>query len=273
VNAVERITAAARASGETLTQALRHHLLIGLAVRLARVSEDAFVLRGGLATRAWIAGKARRATKDLDCVGDFPFDLDDTVRRFRPALDVDLGDGVRFDPARFTARGIWLETAFPGVRMSVTSGVTALDQELTVDIGFADPLVPPTTSLVLADARVRAVRPETQAAWKLHGLAEMQTSWRPKDLADLWLITRHVPLVEDDLVPAIDAAFSSRGFTRAQAAATLADPLWATKTARLRWEPYRATLPDLAQAVADVRAHFAPAIARLMTQAEAEPWP
>ncbi|MBX3155850.1 MAG: nucleotidyl transferase AbiEii/AbiGii toxin family protein [Deltaproteobacteria bacterium] len=269
MNAVERITADARARGETLAQALRHHLLTGLAVRVATVAGDAFVLRGGLATRAWIEGRARRPTKDLDCVGDFPFDVEDTARRFRPALEVGadvVDDGVRFDPARFAARGIWLDSAFPGVRITVTAGVNAVDQELTVDVGFHDPLVPPATTLVLGGTAVRAVRPETQVAWKLHGLAEMTASWRPKDLADLWLITRHVALVEDDLVPAIDAAFASRGFTREQARRTLAEPMWATKTARLRWEPYRTTLPELAQVVAEVRAHLDPALARLMKE-------
>jgi hypothetical protein len=107
---------------------------------------------------------------------------------------------------------------------------------------------------------VRACRPETQVGWKLHGLAERGASFRPKDLADLQLILRHVPMVTDDLPPAIVAAFESRGYTIADALAVLDAPHWATKTARLRWEPYRSSL---AEAVADVRDRLAPTFATL----------
>ena len=51
------------------------------------------------------------------------------------------------------------------------------DQAVTVDVGFRDPLVPAAVWLDYpalppgSPFRVRAVRPETMAAWKLHGLA------------------------------------------------------------------------------------------------------
>jgi hypothetical protein len=237
---------------------MRQHLMLGIVRRLSRVS-DAFVLRGGLLTALWIAPRSR-PTRDLDFVGDFPFDLADTQRRFAPALALDLGDEVQIDLASLRASPMWLESEFPGARLLFRLGLRAIDQELSIDVGFNDPLVPATVERVIEGDRVRVVRPETQLAWKLHALAEMTTSWRPKDLADANLILTHVPLVDDDLVPAITAAFQSRGFSRASATELFDATHWPTKTSRLRWDKYT---PPLAEAVAAVRTRLAPVFDRL----------
>jgi hypothetical protein len=270
VNALlDRLQAEADRRGETLTQAARHHLLEGVLRRVGRLPDGGgFVLRGGLLTRAWVAPRPR-PTRDLDFVGDFPFGVDETVRRFAPVLGDELGDGVHLDAGRFAARGIWLDTSFPGVRLSLGLGLGAADQELSVDVGFGDPLVPDAQWLdypaLLPEfpARVRACRPETQVAWKLHALAEMGAGWRPKDLADLWLITGRVPLRAPDLPPAVTAAFVSRGYPATDAVEVLHRDYWESKTARVRWASSRGSLPGLAEALAGVRAALAPALAAL----------
>jgi hypothetical protein len=265
-----QLRAAAAARGEPLAEAVRHHLILGVIARIAAAPEGAgFVLRGGALTRAWVA-PLRRPARDLDYVGDFPFSVEDTARRLAPALAAehpgDVPDGVQIDAARAATRGIWLDTLFPGVRVELAIGLHRADQRLSIDIGFGDPLVPPA-GLVRLDADViasvvaRAVRPETQLAWKLHGLAEMGGSWRPKDLADLWAIATRVPLDDDALGPAITAAFESRGMAAAQAAAVLHGPHWATMTARVRWAARpRDGVPDLAQTLAHVRERLAPVL-------------
>src|SRR5438045_2925871 len=113
---IARIKAAAAARGEPLAEAVRHHLILGAIARIGRAPEGAsFVLRGGVLTRAWIA-PLRRPARDLDYVGDFPFDVADTARRLAPALALELPDGVRLDAARAGVRGIWLDAAVPGLR-------------------------------------------------------------------------------------------------------------------------------------------------------------
>jgi hypothetical protein len=216
-------------------------------------------------TRAWVA-PLRRPARDLDYVGDFPFDVEDTARRLLPALAMELPDGVQLDAARAAVRGIWLDTAFPGVRVDLAIGLGRPDQRLSIDIGFGDPLVPPATIIALASVldggvTARAVRPETQLAWKLHGLAGMGASWRPKDLADLWAIATRVPLDRAALPPAIAAAFGSRGVPTSAAAEVLYAAHWSTKSARLKWAAQpRDGVPDLAQTLADVRARLAPVL-------------
>ncbi|MFT3696156.1 MAG: hypothetical protein QM831_23660 [Kofleriaceae bacterium] len=102
------------------------------------------------------------------------------------------------------------------------------------------------------------VRPELQIAWKLHALAEMGVTWRPKDIADLDLIIQHVPLVDDDLREAIRIAFESRHFTVQQAVDVLRAEHWPTKTSRLRWGK-----PDLADTLARIRARLDPVLTAL----------
>ncbi|HSK04143.1 MAG TPA: nucleotidyl transferase AbiEii/AbiGii toxin family protein [Kofleriaceae bacterium] len=259
---IARIREAAAVRGESLAEAVRHHLILGVIARIARAPEGAsFVLRGGMLTRAWIA-PLRRPARDLDYVGDFPFDVEDTARRLAPALAMERADGVHIDAARAAVRGIWLDTAFPGVRVDLAIGLGRADQRLSIDVGFRDPLVPPAAWIDLDDGTsVPAVRPETQLAWKLHGLAEMGASWRPKDLADLWAIATRVPLDPAALPPAIEAAFVSRGFPISAATSALTAPHWETKTARLRWAAQpRDGVPDLAQTLADVRARLSPVL-------------
>ena len=236
---------------------MRQHVMLGLVRRLSRVS-DAFVLRGGLLTALWIAPKSR-PTRDLDFVGDFAFDVEGTRRRFIPALAVELGDDVVFG-TELRASPMWLDSGFPGVKLALRTGLGVADHELTVDVGFNDPLVPATVTCAIEGDVVRCVRPETQLAWKLHALAEMTTSWRPKDLADSYVIAHGVPLVDDDLVPAVAAAFQSRGFSRASAVDLFAAEHWPTKTSRLRWDKHT---PPLAEAVTAVRTRLDPIFARL----------
>ncbi|HEY0250699.1 MAG TPA: nucleotidyl transferase AbiEii/AbiGii toxin family protein [Kofleriaceae bacterium] len=236
---------------------MRRHITLGVVHRLARTpSRNDFVLRGGLLTAMWLPA-GMRPTRDLDFVGDYAFDVEDTQRRFAPALAVALDDNVVIAP-EFRATGIWLDTEWPGVRLWLRLGYGAIDQELSVDIGFGDPIVPAS---VERDG-IRCVRPETQVGWKLHALAEMTTDWRPKDIADLDLITQHVPLVDEDLALAIRTAFESRHFTVQQAIDVLRADHWPSKTSRLRWGK-----PDLAATLARIRARLDPVLDQLANDA------
>jgi hypothetical protein len=245
----DAILADAERRGESYADAARAYVLAAIAARVARACDD-LVLRGGLLTRAWIPGP--RPARDLDFAADFAFSIDATRDRFARAVAIDLADDVAIDAGSLEAAGIWLDSEFPGVRLRFAAGLEHAGDAVSVDVGFRDPLVPPPTTIRLAGHDVRAVRPETQIAWKLHALAEMQASWRPKDLADLWLITRYTGVEPALVALAIPPAFDSRGYPRSSAR-VLDDPRWATKTARVRWEPYRARTGELAAVLDDVR--------------------
>lgn len=216
--------------------------LFGVLREVAALPEcGGMVLRGGLLTRDWVA-PAPRPARDIDFVGDFPFGVAETRALF-------AGDAA--------AEGIWLDSAFPGVRLTLTRG----GHLVTIDVGFNDPLVPPAEWHELrgpdGPVRLRVVRPETQVSWKLHGLAEMAADWRPKDLADVWLIARAVSLDAGAMPEALRAAFESRGMTLGRAARLFDAPHWGTKGARVRWEACQRDFPELAAVRDDVRARLA----------------
>jgi hypothetical protein len=242
---------------------MRARVIAGVVERVARSSERAsFVLRGGVLTRAWVA-PVPRAARDVDYVGVFDYDVADATARLARALATPVADDVALDLTALRGVPIWAGSPFPGVRATLPAGLDEPAFELSIDVGFRDPLVPPPVDLELAGTTgpvaVRAVRPETQLAWKLHGLAEMRADWRPKDLHDAQLVVAHCALDDDALARAIAAAFSSRGYPRAAATSLLADPRWATKTARTRWDRE----PPLADAIAALRARLDPVLATL----------
>jgi hypothetical protein len=247
----DQLAERSRQTGRPLDETVRHHVLEGVLLRLSRLPNAVdFVLRGSMLTRAWVAPGARVAD-DLDFVGTFPHDVDDTARRFRMALTIaDVEDDVCIDTSSFRVRGIWLNSPFPGVRLSVRIGFGHADQTLQIDVGFNDPLVPAARRmdyplLLGSPASVWMVRPETAVAWKLHGLAEMgPQGWRPKDLYDLHLLTGSVALDTAELIPAIEAAFLSRGYSVTDAEAMFTTPdWWELKSARVKWREYRSSQP------------------------------
>jgi hypothetical protein len=278
----DRLAERSRQMGRPLDETVRHHVLEGVLLRLSRLPNAAdFVLRGSMLTRAWVAAGLRVAD-DLDFVGTFPHDVEDTARRFRPALTIaDIEDEVCIDVSSFRVRGLWLNSAFPGVRMALRIGFGQADQTLQIDVGFNDPLVPAARRmdyplLLGAPASMWAVRSETAVAWKLHGLAEMgPQGWRPKDLYDLYLLAGSVALDTSELIPAIEAAFLSRGYSLVDAVKVFTAPdWWELKSARVKWREYRSRQPaahgadDLPPVVDRVLERLRPALEALKERVE-----
>src|SRR6516162_794028 len=130
-------------SNRILGEETHHRLLEGILLRLARLPDaDRFVLRGGMLMRLWFRPLGRPAA-DLDLVSTFPFGVEETAQRFAALLaDRGVDDGVTFDTERFRIEGIWLNTDFPGVRMFASGEVEGVEDELSVDVTFGEPLVP-----------------------------------------------------------------------------------------------------------------------------------
>jgi hypothetical protein len=146
---------------------------------------------------------------------------------------------------------------------------------LQVDLGKGDELVhAPLPVSIDGGPEVLGVTPETMFAWKTDGLFEFgHGSWRAKDLYDLWLIDRHVPLSQEVLVVAVGAAFEHQGMELSVADRFLFSEAWgASRGSRRRWESFgrrtgiaqsSAGLPVLAETIAHVRARLLPIFAAL----------
>ena len=264
--------------GRPVDETVRQYVLEGVLRRLSRRAQpEDFVLRGGMLTRLW-AEPLARPSQDLDFVGTFPFSVEETARRFLPVVqDAAPDDGLVFSPASFRARGMWLDSEFPGVRLFVRCGLGRPHQTLHIDIGFGDPLVPPAERIAYpgmlshAPFSLWAVRPETAIGWKLHGLAEKgPLLWRPKDLHDLYLLTTRTTYPLPALTEAIRVAFTSRHYSPLDAPAVFTHPTWWTEHAVIdRWQTFRnqsqgqPIATDLTHVVSTVHQHLKPALHQL----------
>jgi hypothetical protein len=263
--------------GRHTIDGVRHRLLEGVLLRMARLPHaESFILRGGMLLRHWFR-PVPRPVADLDLVATFPFDIEETRRRFTPLLaDRGVEDGVTLDAKRFRVEGIWQNTDFPGVRIHAAGKVGRAETEFHVDVTFGEPLDPPPT---IGDypmegcsqtARLRMCRPETIVGRKLHALFHMGLMhWRAKDLNDLRLLTSRVSLDPEALPAAIATSFTSRGDAPGDARTFFAREWWALKRSAARWHEFVMTAHDpavptnLAQVVADVATRLGPTLERL----------
>jgi hypothetical protein len=233
----------ANRTGRPPPELVRHHVLEAV---LRRVGGDTgFALRGSMLTRIWAAPFPRPAA-DLDFAATAPLTVAGVAARLLGPLDADAGDEVRFLPDRCGAEGIWEQSAFPGVRLTLSAEAFGSTHTTTADVGFGDPLVPSVEHveypvLVGPAIPVWAVHPATLIGWKLHGLAEWgPVRWRPKDLLDLWLLTARFELAAEVLGEAIRVAFVSRGYDPTAARCTIDDPTrWGSPVAQARWAAFR----------------------------------
>ncbi len=219
--------------------------------RLACSSQvEAFVLRGGLMMRRW-SGPVPRPVEDLDFLARFPFDAEDTVARLEAVLRADVEeDGYSFGALR--SEVIWAETAFPGVRVHLETRLPGVEGvfELRIDTGFGDPMdpAPAWTGYDVGEgpaARVLACRPETLLAWKMHGLFERgKGRFRPKDLFDVYLLTRYAPLESARPPRGLRLAFDSRGDSLELMERLMAGEFGKSPWSLEKWARYRNSQPE-----------------------------
>jgi hypothetical protein len=268
---LDALLGVANRTGRPVSEVFRQHFLDAVLRRLPAREEPELVLRGSAIVRVWVAPFPRLAG-DLDFLGTYSYSVDETLRQFRLALEIDAGDDVVFDVMRCRARPIWQESAFPGVRLNLVARVLGERHTTTIDVGFGDPLIPAAERVSYpwqcgGAGPVWAAAPATMASWKLHGLAEWgPLQWRPKDLLDLWLLLCRFSFAPATLAEAIRAAFESRGYAVRDARQTLDDPVWESFAAQSRWFHFRqerreAPIPESLSATRDaIRARLLPTL-------------
>jgi Nucleotidyl transferase AbiEii toxin, Type IV TA system len=235
----------------------RRRLLEGFLLRLAAVRDaDAFALRGGMLVHQWLP-EARRSIGDVDLVCALPYCPRDLRHRLHEVLRRDAGDGVVFDADRFR-----LDQMMHGGRRALelfASGrVDGAFAEITVDFTFELDVWPAATRSVLAAERGSAMlwtcAPEMVVATKLGVIAELgQREWRPKDLADIWIVLRRFPPS-----PLIGETFERRLGAAHAGVAILASSWWHEGRAAMRWARQTLVPGELDVVLAEVRDKLAP---------------
>lgn len=250
---------------------IHHRLLEGILLRLARLPDAGpFILRGGMLLRLWFRPLARPAV-DLDLAATFPLGVEETARRFVPLLaDRSVDDGVIFDTERVSVQGIWLNTAFPGVRVRGCGEVDGVEDEFSVDVTFGESLVPQLGDYPMLGspltARLWMCRPETIIGRKVYALLQLGTRhWRPKDLEDLRLLLGRMPLNRAELPEVIARTLLSRGNRPADARSLFRrQSWWSLKMSTARWQDFARQFPgqqtqaNLARVVEEVSGRLGP---------------
>lgn len=243
-------------TNRSLEEILTYHLLESVLRRVSNsIYVDELVLRGGMLTRLWVPAE-RRIAEDVDFLGLYDFDIENTREKFRNILkntnkNTNFVDEVTFDIDSLEVTGIWLETEYPGARVNIDAAFADYQKNIQIDVGFGDPIVPAAQwidypMLTTEKLKLQAATAETMLGWKLHGLVEQGFKrWRPKDLYDLMLFTSYIELDETKVRAAISTAFSSRNTTLEEIYYILSTPEWWDRSKnRGKWKWYIRRKPE-----------------------------
>jgi hypothetical protein len=250
------------------------HRMEGVLRRLGASSHaDQLMLRGSLLTRYFCA-PARRRAQDLDFLALFPFDLARVEAMLAEILGAGADDGCRYELRR--AALMWEDSPFPGVRFDLEATALGEAAPLQVDVSFHDPVVPPPfwldypAVIPVLGARVLVCRRETAISWKTHGLYERGLgTFRPKDLADIALLGRHVEIDRPALEEALVSAFATHDTPLACTDRLAAGRFGRTRWSQHKWQRFLAggAIPgvanDISEVVAEVAALLAPSLVAL----------
>jgi predicted nucleotidyltransferase component of viral defense system len=207
-----RLLSHARSIGADPNSVLARYGLERFLHRLARSSHaDRFVLKGGMLLRVWL-GESSRPTRDADLLGYGDLSVVELQRIFREicvvAVEPDgvayTADSVRVDPIR-------VEDAYGGQRVRLRGLLGKAQLTVQVDVGIGDAVTPEPewldypSLLDLPHPRLRAYRPETTIAEKLHAMVILGM-----DFFDIYELARQREFDGAALASAVRDTFARR---------------------------------------------------------------
>lgn len=231
----------ARRNGRDPAEYITLYALEGFLARLA-ISEHAgeLVLKGGVLMAAFAA---RRPTRDIDFAATgFANNITDVVQRVRSIIEVQLEDGLKFDPNSAVGEPIRDEADYNGVRVKITAQLATARVALHVDVNFGDPIWPAPTEAVLplllgGTLRLRGYPDHMVLAEKIVTAierGEQNTRWR--DFTDIAAIARSRSICGADLREAISTVARYRQVDIEPLRPLIADmPVLAQR----KWETWR----------------------------------
>ena len=190
-----------------------------LLYRLSRSRHaDRFVLKGALLLLVWL-GEQTRPTRDADLLGFGDLDAEGLARTFEEICTLNVEpDALVFDTASIRVVPIRREDAYGGQRVTLTGYLGPARLRVQVDVGIGDDVVPEPewidypSLLDLPTPRLRAYRPETAIAEKVHAMVELGSrNSRLRDFFDLHALSSSVAFDGDTLARALTATFARRG--------------------------------------------------------------
>jgi hypothetical protein len=178
---------------------------------------ERFVLKGAMLLVAWL-GEMIRPTRDVDLLGFG--DLTDAAiaTTFAEVVTVDVEpDGVTFDPSSIVVAPIRVEDAYGGKRVTIAGHLGPARLRVQIDIGIGDAVFPDPqwldypSLLDLPRPRLRAYRPETSIAEKLHAMTTLGSkNSRMRDFFDVRALAARERFEGRTITRAIRTTFEKR---------------------------------------------------------------
>ena len=178
---------------------------------------EQFVLKGALLLLVWL-GETLRPTRDADLLGFGDLSEETLAEVFRSICTIDVEpDGVDFDPESIRVTPIRQEDPYGGTRITLTGHLGAARIRVQVDVGTGDTPTPEPTWLEypslldLPKPRLRAYRPETAIAEKVHAMVVLGSkNSRMRDFFDVYALAEHASFEGRTLSDAIRTTFARR---------------------------------------------------------------
>lgn len=179
---------------------------------------ERFVLKGAMLLLVWFA-ETVRPTRDVDLLGFGSLSDDELEHIFAEVCAQPVEpDGMQFGAETIAITPIREQGRYGGRRVTLIGELSTARLHVQIDVGVGDKITPPAewleypSLLDLPRPRLRAYRPETSLAEKLHAMVvlDLQNS-RMKDFYDLWMLSERNAFRGEQLAAAVHATFSRRG--------------------------------------------------------------
>jgi predicted nucleotidyltransferase component of viral defense system len=178
---------------------------------------ERFVLKGALLMLAWL-GETVRATRDVDFLGYGDLDTDALRAAIVQICQCPVAaDGLTFEPDTIRIEPIRENATYGGRRVTLRAKLGNARIPLQLDIGVGDATIPEPewldfpSLLDFPPPRLRAYRPETSIAEKLHAMVVLgEANSRLRDYFDIYALATQRRFQSTPLIAAVRATFARR---------------------------------------------------------------
>lgn len=178
---------------------------------------DRFVLKGALLMLVWL-GETIRPTRDVDLLGFGEMTEQSLTRIFTEVCDIEVEpDGLEYLSSSLRAAPIRPDDAYGGLRATLQARLGKARLRVQIDVGIGDAVTPAPewleypSLLDLPRPRLRAYRPETAIAEKLHAMVQLgEANSRMRDFFDIHALAQHRRFNGEPLAGAVRATFERR---------------------------------------------------------------
>jgi len=180
--------------------------------------KEQFILKGGLLFYG-VEPLVARPTKDIDFLGRGMANQPDKIEAaIREILEIKLPDGVIFFAENMRSEIIAERKSYSGVRIFVSAGLNKARQNLQIDVGFGDAILPGTVEFdypaLLKDEpiKISAYSWNSVIAEKMEAIVSFsELSSRMKDYYDIFYLQDRFNFNGSELSQAIEETFKRRG--------------------------------------------------------------